>query len=125
MSVPSAAGGSVADGVDELAWMARAACRYEDPELFFPVSAKSAGAAQAAEARDVCLACPVIEQCRDYALRTRQDAGIWGGLTEEQRQALHRRKSGVRRSVGATSLRAVWGMTETSVADLDEESEDG
>jgi WhiB family redox-sensing transcriptional regulator len=38
----------------------------------------------------VCAGCSVLEECRDYALRTRQPYGVWGGLDEEQRRALWR-----------------------------------
>lgn len=87
-----------------LVWMENAACRDEDPELFFPVSIKAAGAAQAAEAKEVCAQCPVREPCRDYALRTRQDAGIWGGLTDEERLMMRRRGSRVRRGDSSSPL---------------------
>lgn len=76
---------------DELEWFARAACRDEDPELFFPIGAAGPGLAQAAEAKAICQRCPVREACLAYALATGQDAGIWGGLTEEERRLLRRR----------------------------------
>jgi len=87
------------EGPTELAWMEQAACRDEDPELFFPISAKGAGLAQVAEAKEVCRGCPVREACLRYALDTGQEGGVWGGLTEEERRALRRRGSRVR-SVG-------------------------
>ena len=31
-------------------------------------------------------ACPVIEQCRSYALAAQEPYGIWGGMTEEERR---------------------------------------
>jgi len=73
-------------------WLEQAACRDEDPELFFPISAKGPGLAQAAEAKAVCARCPVRDACLAYALATDQDAGIWGGLTEEERRGLRRRR---------------------------------
>lgn len=75
-------------------WMAQAACRDEDPELFFPIGATGPAVAQVAEAKAVCNRCPVREICLSYALTTGQDAGVWGGLSEEERRALRR---GVRR----------------------------
>lgn len=73
-------------------WLEQAACRDQDPELFFPISAKGPGAAQAAEAKAVCARCPVREPCLAYALATDQGAGIWGGLTEDERRSLRRRR---------------------------------
>ena len=71
-------------------WRDRAACRDEDPELFFPVGTTGPALAQAERARAVCRRCPVIEECRHWALSTGQDAGVWGGLTSEERRALRR-----------------------------------
>jgi WhiB family transcriptional regulator, redox-sensing transcriptional regulator len=66
-------------------WKPIAACRSADPELFFPVSASDSNPAQVAEAIAVCAGCLVRSQCLDYAIRTRQMHGIWGGMTEEER----------------------------------------
>lgn len=67
----------------------RGACRDHDPELFFPASeAGPAAERQVAQAKAVCHAdCPVLEQCRAYALANSLD-GIWGGMTEAERRAV-------------------------------------
>lgn len=36
----------------------------------------------------ICRRCPVIEQCREHALRVREPYGVWGGLTEEDRDRI-------------------------------------
>jgi WhiB family redox-sensing transcriptional regulator len=72
-------------------WRERAACRDEDPELFFPLSDKGPGARQADEAKVVCARCPVRERCLGYALDHGLDHGIFGGLTETERRGLRRR----------------------------------
>lgn len=65
-------------------WRHEAACKTTDPETFFPLSPAGVEAA-----KDICRGgCPVREQCLAYALSTGQDAGVWGGLTEEQRREL-------------------------------------
>ena len=75
-------------GAAETYWRAAAACRYCDPDLFFPVSAAGPAANQAATAKAVCGQCPVRSQCLDFALSSRQAYGIWGGLTEQERSRL-------------------------------------
>jgi WhiB family transcriptional regulator, redox-sensing transcriptional regulator len=70
-------------------WMLRGACRGEDPELFFPVTAASPALAQVLAAKAVCFRCVVRAACLSYALATGQ-AGIWGGTTQEERQAMRR-----------------------------------
>lgn len=39
-------------------------------------------------AKRVCAKCDVIEECREYALRTRQTDGVWGGLSPRERRKL-------------------------------------
>jgi len=75
-------------------WRDRALCQHEDPELFFPVGTSGPALAQIERARAVCHRCPVADQCLRWALVTGQDAGLWGGLTPEERRALRRGTSG-------------------------------
>jgi WhiB family redox-sensing transcriptional regulator len=72
-------------------WRHEAACRDEDPELFFPVSEMGPGARQAEAAKAVCARCPVRAQCLEYALDNGLDYGIFGGTTERERRGLLRR----------------------------------
>ena len=74
-------------------WRERAACRAHDPELFFPIGTSGPAVAQLAAAKAVCETCPVREPCLAWALATRQESGVWGGLGEEERVSLRRRRS--------------------------------
>ncbi|MFW6203793.1 MAG: WhiB family transcriptional regulator [Actinomycetota bacterium] len=74
-------------------WRHRAACRDEDPELFFPIGTTGPALLQIEEAKTVCRRCDVREQCLQFALETGQDAGVWGGLSEDERRALKRRRA--------------------------------
>ena len=64
-------------------WRHRARCRDVDPELFFPVGTTGPAEAQVQSAKAICALCPVREECLQWALDTAQDAGVWGGLSEE------------------------------------------
>jgi len=68
-------------------WWSAAACLSADPDLFFPISASGRSLERVAEARAICAGCPVQRQCLAFALRTRQPHGIWGGMTEDERDA--------------------------------------
>ena len=46
---------------------------------------------QIEEAKDICGGCAVRQACLDWAVDHGQDAGIWGGLTEDERRSLKRR----------------------------------
>jgi WhiB family transcriptional regulator, redox-sensing transcriptional regulator len=70
---------------DREIWREAAACRDTDPELFFPISSHGQSRAQSARAKAFCTHCPVVRCCLDFALRTRQMHGVWGGMTEEER----------------------------------------
>ncbi|MGH8906204.1 MAG: WhiB family transcriptional regulator [Egibacteraceae bacterium] len=87
------------------AWRGQAACLDEDPELFFPIGTTGPALAQAELAKAVCQRCPVIAQCLAWALATRQEAGVWGGLSEDERRDLRRR----RRAPRATTRRVTDG----------------
>jgi WhiB family redox-sensing transcriptional regulator len=66
-------------------WLAKAACRREQIDLFFPISAKSSGASQL-----ICSTCLAKSECLSYALDHRELSGIWGGTSEEQRVFMRR-----------------------------------
>jgi len=77
-------------------WRHRAICRDEDPELFFPVGNSGPALLQIAEAKAVCERCPVVSECLTWALETGQDAGVWGGMSEDERRSLKRRRARAR-----------------------------
>lgn len=72
-------------------WRATAACRDEDPELFFPLGTEGHWALQIEQAKAVCARCPARQTCLDFALTNSIGAGIFGGLTEDER-GNHRRR---------------------------------
>ncbi|AYL40084.1 MULTISPECIES: WhiB family transcriptional regulator [Streptomyces] len=80
-------------------WRGRAACRTEDPDLFFPIGTSGPALMQTEQAKAVCRRCPVREQCLEWALDTGQSVGVWGGTSETERRALKRRIA-ARRSSG-------------------------
>jgi len=76
-------------------WRQPAVCRHADPELFFPVSASGPSLDQITQPKAICAGCPVRRQCLAFALDTRQDHGVWGGMTEHERR-LSARKTRIR-----------------------------
>ena len=71
-------------------WRHLALCREDDPELFFPIGTTGPAAVQVEEAKRVCRQCSVIDSCLEWALETGQDAGVWGGTSEDERRDLQR-----------------------------------
>ncbi|MEV6912311.1 WhiB family transcriptional regulator [Amycolatopsis sp. NPDC051071] len=66
--------------------LSEAACRGEDPELFFPVTETGPGARQVTRAKAVCARCPVTSACLAYALDNGLAHGVFGGLTGSERR---------------------------------------
>ena len=66
-----------------LAWQQHALCAQTDPEAFFPEKGGSTR-----EAKAVCQACQVREDCLEYALANDERFGIWGGMSERERRRL-------------------------------------
>jgi WhiB family redox-sensing transcriptional regulator len=87
-------------------WVHRARCKDEDPELFFPVGTTGPAAAQIDSAKAVCAGCDVRLQCLEWALSTGQDAGVWGGTSEEERRSIRRAR---RRQTASTQHVAAVG----------------
>ncbi|MBB3662073.1 WhiB family redox-sensing transcriptional regulator [Prauserella sediminis] len=49
-----------------------------------------ARARREARAKAVCRACPVLELCREHALAVHEPYGVWGGLSESEREHIIR-----------------------------------
>jgi WhiB family redox-sensing transcriptional regulator len=86
---------------DHTTWIGEARCIGEDPELFFPMGPPTLVMAQTARAKAVCQGCAVRDDCLEWSLVTAQDAGVWGGLDEDERRELRRRR---RRAATLTSV---------------------
>lgn len=71
----------------DISWQPRAACRDEDPELFFSDNHSTPDKARVERARAVCSGCPVAYECLQYAMATGSD-GVWAGTTKDQRDAM-------------------------------------
>jgi WhiB family transcriptional regulator, redox-sensing transcriptional regulator len=74
-----------------------AICKGADPATWFP-DAKGRGAEKQAElAKAVCRPCPVRTECLRWALDAREEHGIWGGTTADERKRMRRQPQGLLR----------------------------
>lgn len=67
---------------DFMQWADHAACRTLPKAVFFPVEG---GRRNYDQAKAICASCPVRVECLQYALRTQQPDGCWGGMAPEER----------------------------------------
>ena len=68
-------------------WQLEGACRGNDSGLFFHPEGERGPSRMAREAaaKRVCARCPVVEPCRTHALSVREPYGVWGGMSEAER----------------------------------------
>ncbi|WP_239481412.1 WhiB family transcriptional regulator [Streptomyces sp. CS014] len=72
-------------------WRDAALCRsHPDPEMWFPKGTDAVSMANEQEAKAVCAGCPALAACRAWAIETRENSGVWGGLSEHERASLRR-----------------------------------
>lgn len=62
-------------------WRDRAACRYHDPELFYPKRRHGmVREREVARAAAICATCPVLADCRAWAFESGESWAVAGGL---------------------------------------------
>ena len=71
-------------------WQLLGACRGADSDLFFhPENERGPSRMRReAAAKAICLRCPVVDRCREHALRVREPYGVWGGMSETEREQI-------------------------------------
>ena len=85
-------------------WQMQGACRGMDSGFFFHPEGERgpARANREARAKQICQTCPVLEQCRRHALAVQEPYGVWGGLSEAERDEIVRGRT---RRLRVTGLR--------------------
>ncbi|BAW04371.1 WhiB family transcriptional regulator [Nocardia seriolae] len=75
-------------------WQMRGSCRGQDSSVFFHPDGERgrARAQRELRAKEICKACPVLLHCRSHALKVSEPYGIWGGMSETERE-LHARRN--------------------------------
>jgi WhiB family redox-sensing transcriptional regulator len=76
-------------------WRDLAACKDSDTSLFFREERPQWRALQA---KALCGRCEVRQDCLEFALKSGEWDGVWGGLTvDERRELVRRRRAATRR----------------------------
>lgn len=83
--------------VRALPWADEALCAQVDPELFFSQASSryesTPNGDREAAAKAICRRCPVMRQCRAYAMEHPELEGIWGAQTEKERRQARKEAS--------------------------------
>jgi WhiB family redox-sensing transcriptional regulator len=78
-----------ASGPSGMKWRSIGLCKGSDTMVFYPPSDDDS---LAEEAKMICSMCAVRKPCLEFALRTREKHGVWGGLTERERRRVLRQR---------------------------------
>jgi WhiB family redox-sensing transcriptional regulator len=75
-------------------WQLQGSCRGMDSAFFFHPDGERgpARSRREAKAKSVCESCPVLDPCRRHALAVQEPYGIWGGLSETERDSIIKSK---------------------------------
>jgi len=75
-------------------WQLLGSCRGADPNIFFHPEGERGPAREAREraAKEICSSCPVRVTCAEHAIAVREPYGVWGGLSEDEREAIIARR---------------------------------
>lgn len=77
--------------IEQREWQLKAACRGPQAAVFFPPASperREEKRQREANAKEICSACAVRDECLEYAVGIREQHGIWGGLSENERREL-------------------------------------
>lgn len=75
-------------------WRQHGRCLHAEPDLFYPLKGGSPE-----PAKRICNGtgdqppCPVREECLEWAMKTGEVHGVWGGKSKEQRRKLRKERS--------------------------------
>jgi hypothetical protein len=75
------------DVIRQESWRDFALCAQTDPDSFYPEKG-----GRTKDAKATCKRCPVIAECREYALEADERDGIWGGMTPRARRRIVRER---------------------------------
>jgi WhiB family redox-sensing transcriptional regulator len=77
-----------------MAWQDRAACKFTGWVLFYGPDGERAPEREVREAaaKEMCASCVVLDECREFALSNRERHGWWGGMGEDERESVRRKR---------------------------------
>ena len=71
-------------------WQLHGSCRGVDSSVFFHPDGERGRAREMREhrAKAICRECPVLVRCREHALSVGETSGVWGGMSEAERDSI-------------------------------------
>ena len=69
--------------IDIQDWTDKAMCKNLDTQIFFPKRGEAT-----TPIKLICGSCPVVQPCLEYALKSGEKFGVWGGTSERERRRI-------------------------------------
>tara|TARA_Y100001949_G_scaffold112686_1_gene95426 strand:+ start:904 stop:1272 length:369 start_codon:yes stop_codon:yes gene_type:complete len=103
--------------IDIKSWSEKALCKNLDTSNFFPKRGEAT-----APIKLVCGACPVVKPCLEYAMKSSEKFGVWGGTSERERRRIRgMRARQIRQGIKLplSRLMAMCGINPSSLKEAD------
>tara|TARA_Y100001949_G_scaffold149853_1_gene134792 strand:+ start:66 stop:434 length:369 start_codon:yes stop_codon:yes gene_type:complete len=69
--------------IDIKDWSDKAMCKDLDTQIFFPKRGEATR-----PIKIICSVCPVVKPCLEYAMKSSEKFGVWGGTSERERRRI-------------------------------------
>ena len=74
--------------IDIKDWSDQALCKDLDTQMFFPKRGEATK-----PIKIICSVCPVVKPCLEYAMKSSEKFGVWGGTSERERRRIRGMRS--------------------------------
>ena len=102
--------------IDIKDWSDEAICKDLDTQVFFPKRGEAT-----APIKVICSVCPVVKPCLEYAMKSGEKFGVWGGTSERERRRIRGMRSRQSRQGIKLPLSRLMSMCGINVSSLKEE----
>lgn len=102
--------------IDIKDWSDQAMCKDLDTQMFFPKRGEATK-----PIKIICSVCPVVKPCLEYAMKSSEKFGVWGGTSERERRRMRGMRSRQKSKGVNLPLSSLMTMCSVNVTSLKEE----
>ena len=102
--------------IDIKDWSDKAMCKDLDTQVFFPKRGEAT-----APIKVICSVCPVVKPCLEYAMKSGEKFGVWGGTSERERRRMRGLRARQERQGIKLPLSSLMSMCGLNITSLKEE----
>ena len=102
--------------IDIKEWSDKAMCKKLDTQLFFPKRGEATR-----PIKIICSVCPAAKPCLEYAMKSGEKFGVWGGTSERERRRMRGLRARQERQGIKLPLSSLMSMCGLNITSLKEE----